>query len=213
MKRLRLDVLQEAEEVYPRSHVDWHTVAAYKEALRSKATFPPVVAAPLEGRDGLYLLDGWHRVGAFRALGRRTIQCEVLQEMPEAEALLEATRRNAAHGRPMGFTEKLEVFRRLRERGYRAEKVAPALGMTKKALEYWAERRIRIAATGEEVVLRPPVEHLIEVENPEDQAILLGDTNPVRLIRNLVILLRNDWLKRDEGTERALGELRELLCE
>lgn len=212
MKRIPIDQLQEAPEIYPRSHVDWHTVAAYKEAKSAGARFPPVVAAPIKGMDGLFLLDGWHRVGAAKALKEKAVPCKILPEMDEAEALLEAARLNATHGRPMGFTEKLDVYRRLRSRGYSAEKVAPAIGFTKVSLEYWAERRIRVSTTGEEIVLKPPVEHLVTVGNPEDQEILLGDANAGRLIHNLVILLRNDWLKKDEAIEAALDELRDLLC-
>ena len=51
------------------------TLAEYRDAMEAGATFPPVHV--VEDGDNLWLVDGFHRVAAAQALGRKTIEANV----------------------------------------------------------------------------------------------------------------------------------------
>lgn len=51
------------------------TLAEYRDAMEAGASFPPVHV--VEDGDNLWLVDGFHRVAAAQALGRKTIEANV----------------------------------------------------------------------------------------------------------------------------------------
>ena len=51
------------------------TLAEYRDAMEAGATFPPIFV--VEDGDNLWLVDGFHRVAAAQALGRKTIDANV----------------------------------------------------------------------------------------------------------------------------------------
>ncbi|MBE3588138.1 MAG: ParB N-terminal domain-containing protein [Thermoanaerobacteraceae bacterium] len=57
------------ETIYPRTEIDPETVARYREALEVGVTLPPIVVMP-DGR----LLDGRHRLEAYRQLGAEAVE-------------------------------------------------------------------------------------------------------------------------------------------
>lgn len=68
------------------------TLAEYRDAMEAGATFPPVVV--VEDGDNLWLVDGFHRVAAAQALGRKTIDASVRQgTLEEAQWLACAANR------------------------------------------------------------------------------------------------------------------------
>src|SRR5690606_18541278 len=80
---------------------DEKLVAQYAEAMKDGAVFPPVVVFA----DGAkyYLADGFHRVGAAKALKRKTIEAQIHEpingESPQRSAILYAVGANDTHGR------------------------------------------------------------------------------------------------------------------
>ena len=71
ISRIRLDGgTQIREALY-----DNATLEEYRDAMEAGATFPPVHV--VEDGDNLWLVDGFHRVAAAQALGRKTIEANV----------------------------------------------------------------------------------------------------------------------------------------
>lgn len=212
MKEVSIEAIHYDEEIYPRTAgIEWHTVLSYQQAMESGQKFPPIVLTPRD-EGGYLIVDGWHRVRASEHLGMKAIKATVLRPMSRKAALEEALRRNMAHGRPLTFQDKLEAYRRLKRAGYDLEKVAGILHMPASKLEKYVSSRIKRTTNGAEVVLKPTVKHLAEVESKdvEDLKILSLDSQ-LKLIKNLIVLVRNGWIERSDSVQEALEELKSLL--
>lgn len=76
-------------------------VEQYAQAMKDGAVFPPVVV--FENGSKFYLADGFHRVGAAKAIKRKTIEAQVHDpingESPQRSAILYAVGANETHGR------------------------------------------------------------------------------------------------------------------
>lgn len=90
-----------------RAEVDLGTVRSYASAMRSGGTFPPIVLARING--ALYLVDGWHRLGAAQLNGEAAISAEVA-DMTADEAQWTAAQANLTHGLPLKPKEVRAVF-------------------------------------------------------------------------------------------------------
>lgn len=213
MKEIPIETIHLDDKIYPRTAgTEWHTVLSYRQAMESGQKFPPVVLTPRE-EGGYFLIDGWHRVRAWERLGMKAVKATVLRPMSKRAALEESLRRNMAHGRPLTFQDKLEAYRRLKRAGYDLEKVAGILHIPPGRLQKYVKSRIKRTTDGAEIVLKPTVKHLAEVEaeNVEDLKILSLDSQ-LRLIKNLIILVRNGWIERSESVQDAMEELKSLLA-
>lgn len=83
------------ERLQPRSNMTQTMVDEYMEDIAEGDQFPPVEVVD-SGR-GLYLVDGWHRVAAYRALGHPTVFAYV-SEGGMDYAVLASSGANASHG-------------------------------------------------------------------------------------------------------------------
>lgn len=130
-----------------RTGIDGGTVRSYATAMRSGASFPPVVLARIEG--SLYLVDGWHRLGAAKLNGEDAIAATV-SDMSEAKAQVAAALANLKHGLPLKPREVRNVFKAYiqaehhrRGRGFKsyrdiADDLAGRVGHT--TVRNWMER-------------------------------------------------------------------------
>lgn len=87
---------------------DEKLVAQYAEAMKDGAVFPPVVV--FADGEKYYLADGFHRVGAARAIKAKTIEADVHEllhgESPQRSAILYACGANDTHGRNRSAEDK-----------------------------------------------------------------------------------------------------------
>lgn len=90
-----------------RAKVDPGTVRSYAGAMRSGGNFPPIVLARING--ALYLVDGWHRLGAAQLNGEASISAEVT-DMTADEAQWSAAQANLTHGLALKSKEVRAVF-------------------------------------------------------------------------------------------------------
>lgn len=88
--------------------IDQGTVQDYVVALSNDVEFPPIVVF----KDGLWLADGFHRIAAYRFLGREKIKADILPGGAE-EAKIYAADANVDNGRPMDHKQKREAGKRL----------------------------------------------------------------------------------------------------
>ncbi|MBE3588141.1 MAG: helix-turn-helix domain-containing protein [Thermoanaerobacteraceae bacterium] len=116
------------ESIYPRTEIDPETVARYREVLESGVKLPPLVVMP-DGR----LLDGRHRLEAYRQLGAETV--EVVLESP-SDPDARAVELNLRHGRPLTRQELREAARRWYGKRPAAE-IASLLGVTRQTVQNW----------------------------------------------------------------------------
>lgn len=115
------------DDLYPRSFVEYRTVASYAESMLQGAEFPPVKVAESDGV--FYLLDGWHRFRALKQLKQDKISAHVV-DIPREEWFAYAVESNMKHGRPMTQKEKIAVIFRLRKEGRSDDDIGPLMQMT-----------------------------------------------------------------------------------
>lgn len=107
MTEISLDSLVAEGTTQMRGYDD-KLVERYAQAMKDGAVFPPVVVFA----DGskFYLADGFHRVGAARALKRKTIEAQIHEpingESPQRSAILYAVGANETHGRNRSADDK-----------------------------------------------------------------------------------------------------------
>jgi hypothetical protein len=91
---VRCDQVEWDPTIYPRAKWSTSTIGRYKDALESGAEFPPIV---LEA-DTMRLLDGKHRLEAYKQAGRQEIPAE-WHRVPEGMTVkYYAATLSAAHG-------------------------------------------------------------------------------------------------------------------
>ncbi|MCK8784255.1 hypothetical protein M0638_07675 [Roseomonas sp. NAR14] len=91
-----------------RSALDEATVARYVGVLRADGEMPPLKVGCIAG--ALVLLDGFHRVSAYRERGILMVEAEVVATTTK-EARWIAAEANMRHGLPLKPKEKQEAFR------------------------------------------------------------------------------------------------------
>jgi hypothetical protein len=195
--------------VYPRSHVDWHTVQTYQQAILAGAKLPAPVVTKLD--DKLILVDGGHTVTALKILGRSLINVEQIVCKGYAEAFEESIRRNISHGKQLTFSEKLVLIPRLQKHGKSDKYIAKLLQVEMKKVRQWSKERLIQTPEGP-VALKPPLKHLDETSNlnAEDQKIFSASSQ-ITIVTQLIIIIKRGWLTNDPKLQDALIELKTLL--
>jgi uncharacterized ParB-like nuclease family protein len=105
---VRLDDLVMDPALQVRRATDPGTVRQYADAMRAGKVFPPIKVADVGG--ACYLVGGWHRVEAAKAVGLREIEAAVLDAPKEALRWL-AAEDNMTHGLPLKRSEARSVFK------------------------------------------------------------------------------------------------------
>lgn len=210
-------LLVEDLSLYPRLQVDDHHVARLAEALRAGASLPPVVADRATKR----IVDGFHRRrAALRVFGETaTIAVEFHDYADEAAIVLDAIRRNAAHGKRLSTAEEVRCLLIAERVGIDRAAVAAALAVRVERLEELAQKRVADGPT-ERVVLKPAMAHLagkrVDAEQERVNRHLNGNQASY-YARMLIELLESDaidWSNRTlvERLERLYELLAERLC-
>ncbi len=153
--KLPLDELVEDIRLYPRLGVDTTHVSTLCEALRAGATLPPIIV----DKRSMSVVDGYHRVRAWRRVNGKDslIPAEVVDYPDNMAMLIDATRRNAAHGRVLDAQDKVHVVRMMRDAGVAYTTIAEVLQITETAAESY---NARVA----EVVRRPTYNSTLETK-------------------------------------------------
>ncbi|WP_457640449.1 helix-turn-helix domain-containing protein [Persephonella sp.] len=104
--------------------VNEEKVEEYAEAMENGAEFPPIKV--WEKLDGTYqVIDGVHRISAYRKLGKEYIEAEIIQGIEDEVNFMEwAIRENLKHGLPLSREDKREDARRLYIKGRKPESIA-----------------------------------------------------------------------------------------
>jgi len=134
----KIDSIRILDGAYPRDGLDKATIEAYRAAL---ADLPPILITATD-----ILVDGAHRLQAYRLEGKTTIPVEVDSTMPEdptvEQILIRSAELNARHGKQLTMTEKAKLTRRLYGKSidgviYRTSKLAAKLGADERTVREW----------------------------------------------------------------------------
>jgi hypothetical protein len=208
-RTLPLAKLVEDMALYPRHVVDDIHVARLVEALRAGAQLPPVIAEAKSNR----IVDGWHRVRAYRKfLGpEASIDVEVRTYKNEADLLADAIRLNSAHGRPFDRVDQVRIVHLAEETGLPTEVVSRLLQVTTDRV---LKLRVRVAHAKDgprKIPLKRSVAHLAgETFTPAQETAHASapGTSYLLVARQLTDGLRFGFVRRED--ERMADALREL---
>ncbi len=104
-KKMKTEEIVYDEHIYPRESVDRHVVQRYRESIDK---LPPITVDKKNR-----IVDGYHRLMAFRAEGITEIEVNVLDTTDDAICLETAIRMNAVHGHQLIPEDKKNWVRRL----------------------------------------------------------------------------------------------------
>lgn len=201
---------------YPReAGPDWHAVMDIVSAIKVGERMPPPTLATVDGK--LEIVDGWHRIRAFKTMKLKQIQCEYLGVLSQVDAFAEAVRRNISHGKKLSWHEKLLAYQKLREANWTLQAIERIVHVPAMDLKRLAAGRIIKTTGGEEVVLKSAIQHLTvngrrHTSVELDSQAKLATSRQLDLVTQLIILIKNRWLnRRDKQLNKQLRELYLLL--
>lgn len=206
-QKVALSSLVEDFDVYPRHDVDAVHVSELVEAITAGAKLPP----PVVDASTMRIVDGWHRVRAWRrVLGEDgQITVEVVKYASEQDLLLDAVQRNAVHGKRLQRIDQVRIIHMAEQRGIPEIKIRAALQIT----EDQARRlRVRIAVekpTREPVVLKRALLHLSGRSLTAAQAAAVRSapgTQYSLLVQQLLDAARHGFLDAEDERLRDLVE-------
>jgi len=144
-----LDLLEVEQGIYPRFRTSEETVEQYRDAMEQGEQFPPIEVAYHRGR--FILLDGFHRVAAYRRLFEEQKEMDSTKIVPtfparihevksELELYILAVRFNTRHGLPLSREEKRQFARKLYEMGlHDLKEIARVLAVSVRTLYRWLD--------------------------------------------------------------------------
>jgi len=116
-QKIKLSYIAADPDLQPRAGMNLETIEDYASDMRRGDQFPPLVVFH-DGKSPYWLADGFHRLGAARAIGSKTILCEV-RHGGKREALLYSVGCNAAHGqRRINDDKRLAVCKLLKDKNW-----------------------------------------------------------------------------------------------
>ena len=109
----------------PRKYFSQDYLRKLCDSINVEDQLQPIVVRRHPTKSGKYqLIDGEHRVRAFKKLGELLIRAEIL-DLSDEEATVLATRLNQLHGQPLNETEEALRYKEMIDKfGYTQQKVA-----------------------------------------------------------------------------------------
>ncbi|HLC28337.1 MAG TPA: ParB/RepB/Spo0J family partition protein [Dehalococcoidia bacterium] len=209
VKELPIESLIEDFDLYPRTMVSGPHVARLRDALTARITTPPVIVDATSKR----IVDGFHRVRAYKQLGRETIECEIRMYKNDAELFADAVRLNSGHGRPLGPYEIKKSVETLRRLGVGEKRIIEIVRAPKERIVEIVSR-FATSTSGHESAVKAAYESdLAGQEMTADQEVAnrkLTGMNPTFHARQILIALRADMARMTPGFVAAMDELCEL---
>ena len=201
-KLLKLSEVVLDEKLYPRSHVDWQTSARYYNALKAGAEFPPITVAVLNKK--FILVDGAHRLKAFKDCKEKFIKAEVLKNLTPQQIYVESIKRNIANGRQFSAQEITQVAVTLEKWKLSQQAISEIVRIPVAQLKpFIAKRLTRITETQEDIILKAPLQHLAGNDIPSAWGIadiqrgMGGSLSQASILGEVIRLIENDLLDLD----------------
>lgn len=143
------DIIQD-EEIYPRERLNQKTIDLYAERLREGIHLPPIEIqqVSMDGRVGLVIIDGIHRVEAYKRNNQKEIECcywkedkvfDKANDEDWIELKLHSAEVNIRHGERLIEADTKRVARKVIERDpkFSETKLAKRLGVSQPTISNW----------------------------------------------------------------------------
>ena len=199
MKKLfKLDELVFDKELYPRIKIDWFTAYSYARMMKAGAVFPPILVGLYKGK--YYVVDGWHRVEAYKRNKEEYIQGTVKKYEDYKTMFLDAIKHNIGHGRQLNIQEKLRLVDKLKEMKFELHQISEIVRMPIEDIKKILPRKI-IRPNGTVVYLKK-----LSAESKVDVSKVDQDSFSGRTVKHLVKQLI-EVLKADPELDEDVREL------
>lgn len=202
--------------LYPRAGHDWRTSYDYAQSMKSGAVFPPVILAKYNNQ--LILVDGKHRLEAYKTLKIDTVKAEVYIGWSKKKIFEEAIRYNISHGRVLSPYEKRMLALKLRQFGYNDAQVSELIQVPLDKVESFVAQRLVNAITGDvecEAIIKGPLKHLAGQTVSEgviESQKMYYSRNQVTLLEHLIRIIESNELdSADPKVSGLIDRLKELL--
>lgn len=211
-KRVKLSKLVLDYNFYPRQHLNSYHVNEIMEALKAGAYVPPITA----DKSSLTVVDGWHRIEAFRRLSGDDAQIDVdLKEYAsQAEMFQDAIRLNASHGQALSAMDGAHCLAKAKEFQLEQAVVATLLNITTERAEDLVSNRMAISSDGP-IVLKGSTAFLAGRRLTQEQVDYnrkAGGLHPTFYINQVIAMLESDSVNWDDTKiVSALKKLSEIL--
>ena len=139
-------------DLHPRSSIDWVHVQRLADVLRAGGELPPLLCD-----QNLRLIDGVHRLEAYKRVHATEVPVVIERGKDEGEFFAKAVAANVAHGRPFSPYEITMAAVKLRQDyGWSEERIAQLLVMPLDRLQQILIRRVARNSVNELVPLKAP---------------------------------------------------------
>jgi len=198
VKRIPLSKLVLDYKFYPRQHLNSYHVNEIMEALKAGAHLPPIKA----NKSSFTVVDGWHRIEAFRRLWGDDTQIEVdLKEYAsEAEMFQDSIRLNASHGQALSAMDEAHCLAKAKEFQLEPAVVATLLNITMERAEELVSNRMAISADGP-IVLKGSTAFLAGRRLTHEQVDYnrkAGGLHPTFYINQVISMLESNSVNWDD---------------
>lgn len=209
--KMKASELVEDFSIYPRNSVFDGHVYDIREAIRSGAAFPPIVACDKTSR----ITDGFHRRRANVLEFGPDVELDVMlvAYASDGDMALDAMTRNAVHGRRMTTADFARCAALAKKFRISRERLSGALHLTREKLDEIVATRF---ATGSEgpVVLRRSQVHLAGRKLTKAQEAVcekVGGQTAIAHVNVLIDLIESKSLPDDDRLVERLQKLHGLL--
>jgi len=130
------------EKLYPRVKPNDRIINSYIKDMKKGDVFPHLFIGLFKGKN--YLVDGRHRLEAYKTLGEKYVNCEIKTNFTDFDDMfLAAFRANMAHGIRLNKNDKLRVANILTNMKYDVGDISKLTGITIKKVESVVKGKIR----------------------------------------------------------------------
>jgi hypothetical protein len=196
------------EDLYPRSATDWQTIYIYSQSMKSGAKFPPITLAILNGKK--ILVDGKHRIEAFKNLKREKIDAEVFTGWDRRKIFEESVKRNISHGRTLSAYDKRRIVLKLRNLKFKDSEISKLVNVPQDKLEHFVGQSLVSATTGKiifDTILKAPLRHksggqysTTQVQDMELAQTQMSSRSQIYIVKEFKNLLENDLIDTADKT-------------
>jgi len=213
-KILKIEHVKVDDKYYPRMKWDWQTSYKYSMAVKSGATFPLIEVAMINGQ--YYLVDGRHRIEAYRMLKADHVQVLVNDQIKDLKKLyIVAVQRNVIHGKQFGSQDKVSIALKLKDLQMTDMEFSKLIAVPLNKLESFIAKRMTSTINGTSVPLKSPMMHLSETivdDDFNDKQSSIALRSQVQILSQVIHLLENGLIDtKDVEVTNRLQKIYNLL--
>lgn len=198
IKLISIDSVIWDANLYPRVQLDWLTSYRYSESLKSGAEFPPIVVGEFE--DKYYLIDGWHRINAYKTNKQTAIEADIIKVDSLNDIYIQAIKRNVVHGRTLSQYERAKAIVRLKEMHLDLEQIEKIICIPAQKLELFVSKRMTLETERtKSLVLKGALRHYsgeelneLERQTIEESQIPIQSRNQLQILNEFITMIQNN---------------------